>query len=72
MVQFETATERVRGRADSMVSDVRQTAAGAQTAFSDVADTFGDALNESLKTRPYATLAIVAGIGFLFGAAWSR
>ena len=70
MAQF--TTERARGRAESMVSDAKQTAAEAQTAFSDVADTFGDALNDSIRTRPYATLAIAAGIGFLFGAAWSR
>jgi hypothetical protein len=41
-------------------------------AFRDVADTFGDAMEDSLRRRPYATLAVVAGIGFLFGAAWRR
>ena len=31
-----------------------------------------DAIDESLKTRPYTTLAVALGIGFLFGAMWRR
>ena len=72
MAQFDTTAETVRGRAETMVSDAKQTGKKAATAFSDVADTFGDALDDSIRRRPYATLAIVAGIGFLFGAAWAR
>jgi ElaB/YqjD/DUF883 family membrane-anchored ribosome-binding protein len=37
-------------------------------AMRDVSDNFIEALDASLKNRPYATLAIVAGLGFLFGA----
>jgi ElaB/YqjD/DUF883 family membrane-anchored ribosome-binding protein len=72
MAQLDTTTERMLGRAESMIDDVKASGREAQNAFIDVADTFGDALNESIKTRPYATLAIAAGVGFLFGAAWSR
>lgn len=71
MAQFDTA-ERMRASAESMVSDAKARGQETATAFSEVADTFGDALHESLRRRPYATLAIAAGIGFLFGAAWSR
>ena len=38
----------------------------------DVSDNFIEALDDLLKNRPYATLAIVAGLGFLFGATWRR
>jgi ElaB/YqjD/DUF883 family membrane-anchored ribosome-binding protein len=31
-----------------------------------------EAIDESIKARPYTTLAIVAGIAFLFGATWRR
>jgi ElaB/YqjD/DUF883 family membrane-anchored ribosome-binding protein len=41
-------------------------------AMRDVSDNFIEALDDSLKNRPYATLAIVAGLGFLFGATWRR
>lgn len=72
MAQVEATVERLRGRAESAVDHAKRTGGDAATAFNDVADTFGDAIDSSLKSRPYATLAIVAGIGFLFGAAWSR
>jgi hypothetical protein len=38
----------------------------------DVSDNFVDALDESIKTRPYSTLALVAAASFIFGAAWRR
>jgi len=38
----------------------------------EVSDNFVDAIDESIKTRPYVTLALVAGLGFLFGATWRR
>jgi ElaB/YqjD/DUF883 family membrane-anchored ribosome-binding protein len=72
MAQSDTPTNDLRGRAESMVTDMQKTGREAATAFQDVADTFGDAIDESLKRRPYATLAVVFGFGFLFGAAWSR
>jgi ElaB/YqjD/DUF883 family membrane-anchored ribosome-binding protein len=71
MAQFDTA-ERLRGHADTVRSETGRTGQEAATAFSDVADAFGDAVEDSLARRPYATLAVAAGIGFLFGAAWSR
>ena len=61
-----------RRRSDSALSGAKEAGREAVDAFRDVADTFGDALDDSLKRRPYATLAMVAGIGFLFGAAWRR
>jgi ElaB/YqjD/DUF883 family membrane-anchored ribosome-binding protein len=35
-------------------------------------DRMADAIDESLRTRPYTTLAVALGIGFLFGAMWRR
>ena len=35
-----------------------------------VADNVGDAIMDSIKQRPYATLAVAAGIGFVLGAIW--
>jgi len=42
------------------------------SAVREVSDNFVDAIDESIKTRPYTTLAIVAGLAFLFGATWRR
>jgi ElaB/YqjD/DUF883 family membrane-anchored ribosome-binding protein len=72
MAQMKGQARRAKAQADSLLSDAKETGREAVDAFRDVADTFGDAIDDSLKRRPYATLAMVAGIGFLFGAAWRR
>ena len=72
MAQVKGQARSAKAQADSMLSDAKDTGREAVDAFRDVADTFGDAIDDLLKRRPYATLAMVAGIGFLFGAAWRR
>jgi len=56
-------------RARSGLEDAGRDAAGAAR---DVSDNFVGAVDDSLKERPYTTLAIVAGIAFLFGLTWRR
>jgi len=72
MAQVKGQARRAKAQADSMLSDAKESGREAVDAFRDVADTFGDAVEDSLKRRPYATLAMVAGIGFLVGTAWRR
>jgi ElaB/YqjD/DUF883 family membrane-anchored ribosome-binding protein len=31
-----------------------------------------DALDQSVKRRPYTTLLLAVGLGFLLGAVWAR
>src|SRR3974390_458331 len=38
----------------------------------EISDKFVKAVDESIKNRPYTTLAIALGLGFLFGATWRR
>jgi ElaB/YqjD/DUF883 family membrane-anchored ribosome-binding protein len=38
----------------------------------DVGDTFAVAVEKSVTKRPYTTLALAVGLGFLFGATWRR
>ena len=60
-------------RAKSSVDDVAQDKGrDAASAVREVSDHFVEALDESIKKRPYTTLAIVAGIAFLFGVTWRR
>jgi ElaB/YqjD/DUF883 family membrane-anchored ribosome-binding protein len=66
------ALRRARGSVDSVVSDAQDKGREAIDAVRDVSDNFVDAIDESIKSRPYVTLAIVAGLGFLFGATWRR
>jgi ElaB/YqjD/DUF883 family membrane-anchored ribosome-binding protein len=72
MAQVREQVRRAKAQADSVLSGAKDSGREAVDAFRDVADTFGDALEDSLKRRPYATLAMAAGIGFLFGVAWRR
>jgi ElaB/YqjD/DUF883 family membrane-anchored ribosome-binding protein len=37
-----------------------------------VGDTFAVAIEKSVTTRPYTTLALALAAGFLFGATWRR
>src|SRR5215469_4280467 len=37
-----------------------------------VSDKVVEAVDESIKNRPYTTLAMALGLGFLFGATWRR
>jgi ElaB/YqjD/DUF883 family membrane-anchored ribosome-binding protein len=57
---------------EDAVSDAQDKGREAANAVREVSDHFVDALDESIKTRPYATLALVAGLAFLFGATWRR
>jgi ElaB/YqjD/DUF883 family membrane-anchored ribosome-binding protein len=38
----------------------------------EVGDTFTVAIEKSVTKRPYTTLALAVGLGFLFGAIWRR
>ncbi len=66
------AWQRAKSSVDDVVSEAQDKGRQAVGAMRDVSDNFVDALDDSIKNRPYATLAIVAGLGFLFGAAWRR
>jgi ElaB/YqjD/DUF883 family membrane-anchored ribosome-binding protein len=66
------AWRQAKSRVDDAVADAQDKGRDAASAVREVSDHFIDALDESLKTRPYTTLAIVAGIAFLFGATWRR
>jgi ElaB/YqjD/DUF883 family membrane-anchored ribosome-binding protein len=66
------AWQKARSSVDDMVAGAQDTGREAVDAMREVSDNFVDAIDESIKTRPYTTLAIVAGLGFLFGATWRR
>lgn len=66
------AWARVKSGADDVIADAQGKGREAVDAVRDVSDNFVEAIDESLKNRPYTTLAIVAGLGFLFGVTWRR
>jgi ElaB/YqjD/DUF883 family membrane-anchored ribosome-binding protein len=66
------AWQRAKTSVDGVVSDAQSKGQEAVGAMREVSDNFVAAIDESIKERPYATLAIAAAIGFLFGATWRR
>jgi ElaB/YqjD/DUF883 family membrane-anchored ribosome-binding protein len=66
------AWQKARSSVDDMVAGAQDSGREAVDAMREVSDNFVEAVDESIKTRPYTTLAIVAALGFLFGATWRR
>jgi ElaB/YqjD/DUF883 family membrane-anchored ribosome-binding protein len=66
------AWQKARSSVDDMVAGAQDSGREAVDAVREVSDNFVEAIDESIKTRPYTTLAIVAAIGFFFGATWRR
>jgi ElaB/YqjD/DUF883 family membrane-anchored ribosome-binding protein len=52
--------------------NIGENAQEAAEAVREVRDTFADAIEESVRERPYTMLAIAIGLGFIIGAAWRR
>jgi ElaB/YqjD/DUF883 family membrane-anchored ribosome-binding protein len=63
---------RARSTAGGVISDAQDKGMEAVEAVREVGDNVVDAIDESLRRRPYTTLALAVGIGFLFGATWRR
>jgi ElaB/YqjD/DUF883 family membrane-anchored ribosome-binding protein len=66
------AWQRAKSSVDDVLSDAHGKGRDAASAVREVSDQFVEALDQSIKTRPYTTLAIVGGIAFLFGMTWRR
>ena len=54
------------------VSDVEAQGKEAVKAVREVRDNVADAIDKSIEQRPYTTLLLAVGVGFLLGALWAR
>jgi ElaB/YqjD/DUF883 family membrane-anchored ribosome-binding protein len=66
------AWRRARSSVDDAQTKGQEAVQEAVSAMREVSDNFIDALDQSLRSRPYTTLVIAAGLGFLLGATWRR
>jgi len=66
------AWQQARSGVDGVMSDAQGKSREAVDAMREVSDKFVEAVDESIKNRPYTTLAIALGLGFLFGTTWRR
>jgi len=62
----------VRSTVEGVISDVRDHGKEAVEAVGDVRDNMQTAVDRSLKDRPYTTLVLAVGFGFVLGALWAR
>jgi ElaB/YqjD/DUF883 family membrane-anchored ribosome-binding protein len=61
------AWDRAKSNVEGIVSDATAKGQEAVDAVREVSDNMIGAIDESLKKRPYTTLALAVGIGFLLG-----
>jgi ElaB/YqjD/DUF883 family membrane-anchored ribosome-binding protein len=70
--QGNAVWQRAKSSVDDAVTVAQDRGSEAVGAVRDVSDNFVEAIDESLKRRPYTTLALAAALGFIFGATWKR
>ena len=63
---------KAKSNVEGVISEAQDKGMEAVDAVREVGDNMVDAIDESLKKRPYTALAMAIGIGFLFGATWRR
>ncbi|HXX52853.1 MAG TPA: hypothetical protein VEI98_16460 [Xanthobacteraceae bacterium] len=69
---WQRTSSQIKSSVDGAMSDAQEKGQEAADAMREVSDSLVAAIDDSLKNRPYTTLAIVGGIGFLLGAMWRR
>jgi ElaB/YqjD/DUF883 family membrane-anchored ribosome-binding protein len=62
----------VKSKIERAVSDAEAQGMEAVKAVSEVRDNMANAIDKSLERRPYTTLLLAVGVGFLLGAVWAR
>jgi ElaB/YqjD/DUF883 family membrane-anchored ribosome-binding protein len=63
------ATRAKARRAVSRAQDKRKEAVGA---VHELRDNLANKIDRSVENRPYTTLALAVGLGFVLGAVWAR
>lgn|SRR5262249_44107674 len=67
------ARKRVRQLRENLGNiDMAEAGERSREALSDVSETIGEALEDSLRDHPLTTITLAVGLGFLFGTAWRR
>jgi ElaB/YqjD/DUF883 family membrane-anchored ribosome-binding protein len=69
---FTEAFQDAKSNLDQRVDDLSRKGREALEGAKDVWGALGDAVENSIRTRPYTTLAVAGFIGFLYGATRRR
>src|SRR5262249_12224018 len=66
------AMDSAKGNLDDALSRAQAKGRQVANAVGDVRDNLASAIDDSLKDRPYTTLALALAMGFFAGAMWKR
>ena len=72
LTEAKAQIRRIKDNVDGIISSAGEKGADATRAVREVTGNVGSAVEESLRARPFATLAVAIGVGFIFGMAWRR
>ncbi|NVO14124.1 MAG: DUF883 family protein [Rhodoplanes sp.] len=64
--------DRFRRVRDNVGDAVHGAGERSRDAVSEFADTVGSTVEDNVRARPFSTVALALGLGFLFGALWRR
>jgi ElaB/YqjD/DUF883 family membrane-anchored ribosome-binding protein len=70
--EVKAQVSRAKQSLDEALSDAGEKGMEAMGTVREGTDTALEALEDAVRQRPFATLAIAIGLGFLFGASWRR
>jgi ElaB/YqjD/DUF883 family membrane-anchored ribosome-binding protein len=68
----QQVTEAVGARSEEALNEAKAKGRQAADAAREAADSLAGAVEESLRSRPFTTLVLAVGLGFLFGSTWRR
>jgi ElaB/YqjD/DUF883 family membrane-anchored ribosome-binding protein len=69
---FGGVRERFRRVRDNVADAASDAGERGRDAVSEFADTIGSTVEDNVRARPFSTVALALGLGFLFGALWRR
>jgi ElaB/YqjD/DUF883 family membrane-anchored ribosome-binding protein len=72
LTEAKAQIRRIKDNVDGIISSASGKGLDATKAVRQVTDNVGMAVEDSLRARPFATLAVAIGVGFIFGIAWRR
>ena len=72
LAEAKAQIRRIKDNVDGIISSASEKGLHATKAVRKITDNVGMAVEESLRARPFATLAVAIGVGFIFGVAWRR
>src|SRR5262249_5281801 len=70
--EVKAQMSRAKESLDGVLYDAGEKGMEAMDTMREGADTLLESIEDAVRQRPFATLAIAMGLGFLFGASWRR